>query len=139
MGQNVVSDLTMEVTVVVQGVGCHLGTHLRTDLADEDRLFTEMLENPFAELRLLVVKAVVSPESELPGETHAGRTEDGVVGGIGQHRIHFFFGPVKVGLLFRHEFLESLALFLSQLLFRMLEDGIGIQCGGRSQPVTEWQ
>ena len=125
-GDNLVAHLSSEKAVVVERVGRHLGAHFGTDGADEHGLCAEGAVHPFAKLAFLLCKAVVHPKADLQGRAQRRRTEQGVVGRIGEHGIHFLFGCLKILGLPLGGCFEAGTLFLGKAVGGKLRQGFEI-------------
>ena len=125
-GDDLVAHLSAKETVIVERVGRHLGAYLGTDGADEHGLCAEGAVHPFAKLAFLFSKTVVHPKADLQGRAQRRRTEQGIVGRIGEHGIHFLFGCFKILGLTLGGCFEAGTLFLGKAVGGKLRQGFKI-------------
>ena len=125
-GDDLVAHLSAEEAVIVERVGRHLGAHFGTDGADEHGLCAEGAVHPFAKLAFLFGKAVVHPKADLQGRAQRRRTEEGIVGRISEHGIHFLFGCFKILGLPLGGCFEAGTLFLGKAVGGKLRQGFEI-------------
>ena len=78
----------------MQEVGGHFGACLAIDGRHQHRVGSQMVEYPSAQTLLVLVfhEPVIDPQAYRQGPSQGTASEDGVVGRVGQGRLHLFQG-----------------------------------------------